>query len=80
MRLSNTSLGETSVGRVVNLLSNDVNRFDRALFFLHFLWIAPLQTIVVTVLLWQELGVSSIFGVATLIMFIPLQGIVKQIQ
>ncbi|XP_022166661.1 multidrug resistance-associated protein 4-like isoform X2 [Myzus persicae] len=73
MRLSNTSLGETSVGRVVNLLSNDVNRFDRALFFLHFLWIAPLQTIVVTVLLWQELGVSSIFGVATLIMFIPLQ-------
>ncbi|XP_060873079.1 ATP-binding cassette sub-family C member 4-like isoform X2 [Metopolophium dirhodum] len=73
MRLSNTSLGETSVGRVVNLLSNDVNRFDKALFFLHFLWISPLQTIVVSYFLWQEIGVSSIFGVATLIMFIPLQ-------
>ncbi|CAI6364367.1 unnamed protein product [Macrosiphum euphorbiae] len=73
MRLSNTSLGETSVGRVVNLLSNDVNRFDKALFFLHFLWISPLQTIVVSYFLWQEIGVSAIFGVATLIMFIPLQ-------
>jgi len=80
MRLSNESLGETSGGRIVNLLSNDVQRFDGALFFLHFLWICPLETIIITYLLWQEIGVSSIFGVAILITFIPLQGFVKQIQ
>ena len=28
---------------MVNMLSNDVEKFDRALMFLHWLWIGPLQ-------------------------------------
>ncbi|KAL5233639.1 hypothetical protein ACI65C_001049 [Semiaphis heraclei] len=74
LRLSKTSLGETTVGQVVNLLSNDVNRFDIAFIFIHFLWVGPLQSIVVTYFLWQELGVSSLVGVAIFLVFIPLQG------
>ncbi|KAF0746460.1 putative multidrug resistance-associated protein lethal(2)03659, partial [Aphis craccivora] len=74
LRLSKTSLGETTIGQVVNLLSNDANRFDIAFIFIHFLWVGPLQTIVVTYFLWQELGVSSLIGVAIFLVFIPLQG------
>ncbi|CAH1736130.1 unnamed protein product [Aphis gossypii] len=74
LRLSKTSLGETTIGQVVNLLSNDANRFDIAFIFIHFLWVGPLQTIVVTYFLWQELGVSSLIGVAIFLLFIPLQG------
>lgn len=68
------SLGETTAGHVVNLLSNDVSRFDIALMSLHFLWIGPLQTAVVTYFLWQELGFSSLLGIATFLLLIPVQG------
>ncbi|XP_025406860.1 probable multidrug resistance-associated protein lethal(2)03659 [Sipha flava] len=74
LRLSNTSIGETNIGKIVNLLSNDVNRFDIVIAYMHFLWIGPLGTIVATYFLWQQIGVSTLFGIAVLIMFIPLQG------
>ncbi|XP_025192648.1 multidrug resistance-associated protein 4-like [Melanaphis sacchari] len=74
LRLSNTALGETTVGQVVNLLSNDVYRFDNVVIFLNYLWLGPIQTVFVTYFLWQEIGVSSIIGVAILLLAIPLQG------
>lgn len=78
LRLSRTSLDETTVGQVVNLLSNDVSRFDMAYKHFHFLWIGPLGTVVVTYFLWQEIGgVSSLLGVAGLLAFVPLQGICR---
>lgn len=62
------------MGQVVNLLSNDVNRFDIAVIFLHYLWLGPLETIIVTYFLWQEIDWASCVGVAVLLLFIPLQG------
>lgn len=47
LRLSHTALGETSPGKLVNLLSNDVNRFDWATFFVNSLWVSPLLTFIV---------------------------------
>lgn len=73
LRLSKTALGQTTVGQIVNLLSNDVNRYDISAIFVHYLWIGPLETIIVTYFLWHEIGVASLFGVAALLVFIPLQ-------
>ncbi|XP_053689234.1 probable multidrug resistance-associated protein lethal(2)03659 [Sabethes cyaneus] len=73
LRLSKTALGDTTAGQVVNLLSNDVGRLDLAVLFVHYLWIGPLETIVVTYLMYREIGISAIFGVIFLLLFIPLQ-------
>ncbi|KAH0544125.1 probable multidrug resistance-associated protein lethal(2)03659 [Cotesia glomerata] len=73
LKLSRTALGETTVGQAVNLLSNDVNRFDVAVIFIHYLWIGPVETIIITYLMYLEVGVAAIIGVASLLMFIPLQ-------
>ncbi|XP_076255687.1 putative multidrug resistance-associated protein lethal(2)03659 isoform X3 [Rhynchophorus ferrugineus] len=73
LKLSKTALGETTVGQVVNLLSNDVNRFDIACIFAHYLWLAPVETIVCTYLMYLHVGVSAIIGVFLVIMFIPMQ-------
>lgn len=69
-----TALGETTAGQVVNLMSNDVSRFDVAVIFLHYLWIGPIETFVVTYFIWMEVGPSAAIGVASLLLFIPLQG------
>ncbi|XP_075708503.1 ATP-binding cassette sub-family C member 4 isoform X2 [Rhinoderma darwinii] len=73
LRLSNTAMGKTTTGQIVNLLSNDVNKFDQVTIFLHFIWAAPLQAIAVTVLLWIEIGPSCLAGMAVLIILMPLQ-------
>lgn len=56
LRLSKNALGQTTVGQIVNLLSNDVGRMDIAIIFLHFLWVGPIETIAVTYLMYTKVG------------------------
>lgn len=72
LRLSQTAIGETSPGKMVNLLTNDVNRFDWALYFFHSLWISPLLTIVVAYLVWYEIGIPGLIGIAVVFAVVPL--------
>lgn len=72
--LSHTALGETTVGQMINLASNDVSKFDEALTFGQYVWIGPIQTCVITYFLWREIGVSSLPGIIMLIFFIAIQG------
>ncbi|XP_064413746.1 multidrug resistance-associated protein 4 isoform X2 [Latimeria chalumnae] len=71
--LNHVALGKTTTGQIVNLLSNDVNKFDQFTLFLHFLWIGPLEAIIVTVLLWHEIGPSCIAGMLILLFLMPIQ-------
>ncbi|XP_017062180.1 probable multidrug resistance-associated protein lethal(2)03659 [Drosophila ficusphila] len=73
LRLSRTALGDTTVGQVVNLLSNDVGRFDMVLINVHYVWLAPLELIVVTYLMYNEIGISALLGVAIMLLFLPFQ-------
>ncbi|XP_078402042.1 ATP-binding cassette sub-family C member 4 isoform X2 [Cetorhinus maximus] len=75
LRLSNVALAKTTTGQIVNLLSNDVNKFDQVTIFLHFLWVGPLQAIAVVALLWQEIGPSCLAGMAVLLILMPTQTI-----
>uniref|UniRef100_A0A8C2LHR1 ATP-binding cassette, sub-family C member 4 n=2 Tax=Cricetulus griseus TaxID=10029 RepID=A0A8C2LHR1_CRIGR len=79
LRLSNTAMGKTTTGQIVNLLSNDVNKFDQVTIFLHFLWAGPLQAIGVTILLWVEIGISCLAGMAVLVVLLPLQSCIGKL-
>ncbi|KAH8298106.1 hypothetical protein KR018_006856, partial [Drosophila ironensis] len=73
VRLSRTAMGDTTTGQVVNLLSNDLNRFDRALIHFHFLWLGPLELLIAAYFLYQQIGVASFYGISILILYLPLQ-------
>lgn len=46
LRLSAVSASKTGSGYLINLLSNDVGRFDMGFIFAHYIWILPFQVIV----------------------------------
>ena len=60
--------------QIVNLVSNDVRRFDDAMPFWPFLYAGPLELGIILVLLSFQLGAPAAFaGVATMLLVIPTQ-------
>nr|XP_023023861.1 multidrug resistance-associated protein 4-like [Leptinotarsa decemlineata] len=73
LKLSKTALAETTIGQMVNLLSNDVGRFDFAAQNIHYLWIGPVETVIMMYLLYIYVGISGIVGIFFIVAFLPLQ-------
>lgn len=68
------SAGQTPAGYLINLLSNDVNRLDYGFIFVHWIWIMPLQAILICYLIWTKIGLAAVVGVVGLLLkTIPVQ-------
>ncbi|KAJ3584634.1 hypothetical protein NHX12_015129, partial [Muraenolepis orangiensis] len=75
LRLSSSATAQTTTGQIVNLLSTDVNKFDELSIFLHYLWVGPLNVVVVVALLWSVIGPSCLAGCVVLLFQMPLQSL-----
>lgn len=73
LQLSQRALSETAPGKLVNLLSNDVNRFDVLSVVMHSWWTSPLMAIGGTYILWTEIGWSGIIGIAIVFIVVVIQ-------
>lgn len=60
-------------GRVINMLSFDVIRFNNILGFLHFLWKGPVEMIIFGYFIYQEIGYYGFIGVGFILCFVPIQ-------
>ena len=61
-RLSIGSLGRHSSGKIVNLLTNDIQAIDRLTLDGHFIWLGLLETFVVLAILWSRVGVTILLA------------------
>lgn len=64
---------KTNMGAIINLLSNDVNRFDQNLIWIIFIPLGTIQLFVFSYLLWNEFGISALTGIGCLVVLLPLQ-------
>ncbi|CAH2099901.1 unnamed protein product [Euphydryas editha] len=64
LRLNRIGLSKTEPGQVINLMSNDVNRFDQAALYLHYIWMMPFVVPVVSYLVWQHIGYATLAALA----------------
>ncbi|GAA5994171.1 uncharacterized protein JCM10292_001909 [Rhodotorula paludigena] len=60
-------------GRLVNHIGTDVSRIDFCAGFFHMSWTAPIQLIVIMVILLVQIGPSCLVGIAFLLIMIPPQ-------
>lgn len=81
LKLSNAATGQTTIGQMVNLLTNDVNRFDIALNYIQYLVVAPIQAIIsVFILSSAYLGFySTAAGSALLLLYVPFQSLMGRL-
>lgn len=75
LRLSKSSAENGLNGKIINLLSNDLSKFDLCFGFIHDVWKGPMEAIVFFIVIYYEIGISAVIGMAFLVSFTPLQGI-----
>jgi len=72
--LNTASLQQTTAAQTINLVANDVSRFEELCVYMHLLWEAPLQAIIAFIFVWRYIGIlPALFGFSLLIFLIPLQ-------
>ena len=79
LRLSKSSFEKTSVGQILNILANDLNRFDELGHIMIYILIAPIQSVIVMYIMWGYLGIASVGGLVILFLFIPFQGVMGRL-
>lgn len=62
-----------SAGQLINLMSNDVARFDMVSVFIHWVWSAPLLTLVIAWILYERVGLAPLIGVGIILVVVPMQ-------
>ncbi|KAG1649847.1 Multidrug resistance-associated protein 4 [Nymphon striatum] len=73
-RMSQQGFMRTNSGEIMNILSNDMDRFTtQDLQYTFFVITSPLQCIIVCVILWLNIGALPIIGVFGFLIMIPLQ-------
>lgn len=74
LRLTKSSAESGLNGKIINLLSNDISKLDLCFGFLHDVWKGPVEAITFFIIIYYEIGISAVIGMAFLASFIPLQG------
>ncbi|XP_031357464.1 probable multidrug resistance-associated protein lethal(2)03659 isoform X2 [Photinus pyralis] len=70
LKLKMSAFERINSGQILTLITNDSNRFYEIPITIHYTWIGVLQIVVIGWFLYQEFGVSSLFGICFVISFV----------
>ena len=73
LRVQQSVLHKTSIGHIINLVSNDVFKFDQGLKFLNIFWMCPILLTVSIILVVVFIGPVGLLGVCYLLLHTPIQ-------
>lgn len=76
LKILQASAEDGQNGKIINILANDMARFDMTFLAIPNLWNGPIHTLLFLIVIYMEIGVAGIIGVACLFAFAPAQGTV----
>ncbi|CAF2103986.1 unnamed protein product [Rotaria magnacalcarata] len=75
LRLSSHAFNIISSGEITNLLSNDATKIEMALFFINYLWLSPLQVLVMILLFWYYVKQVALIAIGYTFLLMLVQSI-----
>ncbi|NWI95001.1 MRP7 protein, partial [Pitta sordida] len=76
LRASSTSLTRFTVGEIVNFMSTDTSRLVNFCLSFHEMWSLPFQFVITLYLLYQQVGVAFLGGLALALVLVPVNKII----
>ncbi|KAL5283205.1 ABCC4.2 family protein [Megaselia abdita] len=73
LKLSKSSSNDGLNGKAINIMSNDLGKFDICLVFLHDLWKGPVESLLLGTVMFVHIQYAAIIGIGFMFLFIPLQ-------
>ncbi|XP_009990379.1 PREDICTED: multidrug resistance-associated protein 7 [Tauraco erythrolophus] len=76
LRVSSTSLTRFTVGEIVNFMSTDTGRLVNFCLSFHEVWSLPFQFAITLYLLYQQVGVAFLGGLALALLLVPVNKVI----
>ncbi|KFP68816.1 Multidrug resistance-associated protein 7 [Cariama cristata] len=76
LRVSSTSLAHFTVGEIVNFMSTDTSRLVNFCLSFHEVWSLPFQFAITLYLLYQQVGVAFLGGLALALLLVPINKVI----
>lgn len=73
LSLTKYTLTDGVSGQAINLLSNDISRFELALVSINDFWQHPIGSIIAGYLIYNQIGIAAFSGLAIFMLFMPFQ-------
>lgn len=75
LKIGLTTLESTTSSQIMNLITNDVNKFEQAFYYLQYIYIAPIHAVVVFVLLtvFYVGFLSTMYGIVLVLVYLVIQ-------
>lgn len=73
LKLSADAPSDYSTGKVVTLITKDVYYIDSAVMFANDIWTGVVQIIIVTIMVYNRIGIPIFVGIGFFIMVVPIQ-------
>ncbi|KAJ3631839.1 hypothetical protein MTP99_012945 [Tenebrio molitor] len=73
LKMKKHTLQNFTTGKIINLLSNDVYRFDLLFSYFHYMWMGPFKLIVSTYYIYSTFGYTAMGGIGVILVSLLVQ-------